>query len=123
MPNKRSAIRQEINPLEIHGMISISDLTPICDFGHITDASTTGFKIVVKRNDLSNESLRGQLNLDGITGTQVALYIPIMDLDITGFISRTKYISNKEFEIGIDYTADAPSYWRECLCDLLPPKS
>ena len=29
----------------------------------------------------------------------------------------------KEYEIGIDYTQDAPDYWRECLCDLLPRKA
>jgi hypothetical protein len=46
-----------------------------------------------------------------------------MDLDITGFVARTKYVSNKEFEIGVDYTSDAPEYWRECLCDLLPRAS
>lgn len=119
MSDKRNALRQEISPLEIHGMISIADLTPICDFGHITDASTSGFKVVIKRTDLC-ESLKGQLSLDNLNGQHVALYIPAMDLDITGFVSRTQYISNKEYEVGIDYTSDAPEYWRECLCDLLP---
>jgi hypothetical protein len=120
MPNKRTAARHAISPLEIHGMISISNLTPICDFGHITDASSTGFKLIVKRQDLCGDDLKADMNIDAIQGLEVSLYIPIMDLDITGHISRTKYVSNKEYEIGIDFSADAPEYWRECLCDLLP---
>ena len=43
-----------------------------------------------------------------------------MDLDITGIIVRTKHCGEGIFEVGIDYTSDAPEYWRECLCDLLP---
>lgn len=120
MADKRTALRHSISPLEIHGMISIANLTPICDYGQIIDASSTGFKLLVKRDDLCSQDLKGDMNIDSIRGLEVSLYIPIMDLDITGHVSRTKYVSNKEYEIGIDYSADAPEYWRECLCDLLP---
>lgn len=120
MADKRAAHRHNISPLEIHGMIDISRLAPICDFGRITDASTTGFKLIVKHQDLCDSQLKGDMSLESLNGVEVSLYIPIMDLDITGYVSRTRYISNKEYEIGIDYTADAPDYWRECLCDLLP---
>jgi len=122
MSEKRISARHDINPLEIHGMISISNLTPICDYGNITEASTTGFKILVKRDHLCPVELKNTMNIDSIKGLDVSLYIPAMDLDITGQVARTKYVSNKEFEIGIDYTSDAPEYWRECLCDLLPRK-
>ncbi|MBY0315384.1 MAG: hypothetical protein K2Q26_07685 [Bdellovibrionales bacterium] len=118
--NKRGAARFELDPLEIHGMISINSLTPVCDFGQIVEASSTGFKLIVKRDDLSAPELRSTLNLDGLCGEEISLYIPIMDLDITGLVTRTKYLANKQFEIGIDYSSDAPEYWRECLCDLLP---
>lgn len=120
MSDKRNAHRFDINPLEIHGMISVSNLTPICDFGHITDASTSGFKLIIKDEDLCDTTFKNKADLDKLIGLDVSLYIPIMDLDITGSISRTKFINSKEYEIGIDYTADAPEYWRECLCDLLP---
>lgn len=122
MSEKRISHRHDINPLEIHGMISISNLTPICDYGNITEASTTGFKLIVKRDDFCPNELKNTMNIDSIKGLDVSLYIPAMDLDITGQVTRTKYVSNKEFEIGIDYTSDAPDYWRECLCDLLPRK-
>ena len=121
--NKRVSSRYNIQPLEIHGMISIANLTPICDFGHITEASSSGFKLIVKRDDFCQPELRSTMNLESLKGTEVSLYIPIMDLDITGQVTRTKYVSNKEFEIGVDYTSDAPEYWRECLCDLLPRAS
>lgn len=120
MTGKRISSRYNIEPLEIHGMISIANLTPICDFGHITEASSSGFKLIVKRDDFCQKEHKSTMNLDALKEAEVSLYIPIMDLDITGKITRTKYISNKEFEIGIDYTSDAPEYWRECLCDLLP---
>lgn len=120
MTNKRISSRHNIQPLEIHGMISIANLTPICDFGHIIEASSSGFKLIIKRDDFCQAEHKSTMNLDTLKGTEVSLYIPIMDLDITGHITRTKYASNKEFEIGIDYSSDAPEYWRECLCDLLP---
>ncbi|MCB9073825.1 MAG: hypothetical protein H6623_09395 [Bdellovibrionaceae bacterium] len=120
MAEKRYSDRHDITPLEIHGMISIANLTPICDFGLITDASSTGFKLMVKHKDLCSQDLKGDMNIDSIRGLEVSLYIPIMDLDITGYISRTKYVSNKQYEIGIDFRDDAPEYWRQCLCDLLP---
>jgi len=123
MAEKRVSLRHNIDPLEIHGMISITNLTPICDFGRIVEASATGFKLMVKRDDLCPTDLKSNMSIDSIKGLEVSLYIPIMDLDITGHVARTKYVSNKEFEIGIDYTADAPEYWRECLCDLLPRAS
>lgn len=121
--NKRISSRYNIQPLEIHGMISIGNLTPICDFGVIVEASSTGFKLIVKRKDFCQADLRSTMNIDFLKGTDVSLYIPIMDLDITGQVARTKYVSNKEFEIGVDYSNDAPEYWRECLCDLLPRAS
>ena len=123
MTNNRVSSRHNIQPLEIHGMISIENLTPICDFGHIIEASSTGFKLIIKRDDFCQSEHKSTMNLDKLNGTEISLYIPIMDLDITGHVARTKYVSNKEFEIGIDYSSDAPEYWRECLCDLLPRAS
>ncbi len=123
MTNNRVSSRHNIQPLEIHGMISIANLTPICDFGHIVEASSSGFKLIIKRDDFCQSEHKSTMNLDKLNGTEISLYIPIMDLDITGQVTRTKYVSNKEFEIGIDYSSDAPEYWRECLCDLLPRAS
>ena len=117
---KRYFDRQDVDPLAIQGLISISDLTPIADGGLLVEASPSGFRIEIMREDLCDPVLRENLSLEDIEGLQVSIFIPAMDLDITGLIARTKYCGDAKFEIGIDYTSDAPEYWRECLCDLLP---
>lgn len=117
---KRYFDRKEIDPLAIQGLISIMDLTPIADGGLLMEASPSGFRIEINRQELCDPALKDNLSLDEIVGLQVSIFIPAMDLDITGLVARTKYRGDSVFEIGIDYTSDAPEYWRECLCDLLP---
>ena len=117
---KRFFDRQELDPLSIQGLISISDLTPIADGGLLVEASPSGVRIEVMREELCDPLLRENLSLEEIEGLQVSIFIPAMDLDITGLITRTRYIGDSKFELGVDYTSDAPEYWRECLCDLLP---
>ncbi len=117
---KRFFERQDIDPLAIQGLISISDLAPIADGGFLVEASPSGFRLIIDRKHLCDPVLRENLTIEEIEGLQVSIFIPAMDLDITGLITRTKYCGDAVFEIGIDYTSDAPEYWRECLCDLLP---
>ncbi len=117
---KRYFDRKELDPLAIQGLMSISDLTPISDGGFLVEASPSGFRLEVTRKDLCDPIHKQNLNIEDIVGLQVSMFIPAMDLDITGIIARTKYCGEQKFEIGIDYTSDAPEYWRECLCDLLP---
>ena len=112
--------RKSIEPLSIQGLISISNLSPIADNASLVEASPTGFRLLVHRNDLANETLKENLTLDSIEGLEISLFIPAMDLDVTGMIVRTRHKGEGMFEVGIDYTSDAPQYWRECLCDLLP---
>ncbi|MCJ8275314.1 MAG: hypothetical protein HRT44_00460 [Bdellovibrionales bacterium] len=120
LPEKRYFDRQELDPLDIQGLISISDLTPIADGGYLVEASVSGFRLEIHRDELCDPVLREHLTLEEVEGCQVSIFIPAMDLDVTGIITRTKYKGDGVFEIGIDYTSDAPEYWRECLCDLLP---
>lgn len=117
---KRYFDRKDLEPLAIQGLISISDLTPIADGGILVEASISGFRLEICRDDLCDPLLKENLTIENIEGLQVSIFIPAMDLDITGLVTRTKYKGDNTFEIGIDYTSDAPEYWRECLCDLLP---
>lgn len=48
------------------------------------------------------------------------LQIDEMNLELSGTVKRTKMVGRGVFEIGIDFSEDAPDYWRECLLDLLP---
>lgn len=118
--NGRVAPRREITPLEVSSMSSLENLTKIARQGQIVEASTTGFLLLVKRENLIPSILRKNLTLESIHGAKVLLHLPQMNIEIAGRIARTKLLGKQGFEIGIDYAEDAPEYWRECLLDLLP---
>lgn len=101
-------------------MSSLENLAKISRSAEIVEASTSGFLLIVRREDLIPANLRKNLNLDALLGNKVLLHLPQMNIEISGRIARTKLIGKAGFEIGIDYTDDAPEYWRECLMDLLP---
>jgi hypothetical protein len=118
--NRRVAERRDITPLEVSSMTSLENISKIARGGQIVEASTTGFLMIVKRQDLVPAVFRRNLTLDALVGTRVLLHLPQMNLEISGVIARTKLKGKEGFELGIDYTEDAPEYWRECLVDLLP---
>ncbi len=118
--NRRVAPRREITPLEVSSVSSLENLAKIARYGEIVEASTTGFLLLVKREDLIPSVLRKNLTLESIHGQKVLLHLPQMNIEISGRIARTKLLGKQGFEIGIDYAEDAPEYWRECLVDLLP---
>lgn len=101
-------------------MSSLENLAKLTRGGNVIEASTTGFLVMVQREDLVPVALRKNLTLDDLVGTKVLLHLPQMNLEISGVITRTKLKGKEGFEIGIDYTEDSPEYWRECLVDLLP---
>jgi len=117
---RRANDRKDLDPLAIQGLISITDLTPIADNASLVEASPTGFRIFIERNELVDQELQKNLTLEPIEGLEISLFIPAMDLDMTGVIVRSRHRGDGIYELGIDYTADAPEYWRQCLCDLLP---
>lgn len=98
----------------------MGNLTRLTKGGEIIEASTTGFLLIVPREDLVPQALRRNLSIDSIVGTKVILHLPQLNIEISGVITRTQLKGKRGFEIGIDYTEDAPEYWRECLVDLLP---
>src|SRR3712207_3297754 len=112
--NRRVAPRRDITPLEVSSMSSLENLAKIARYAEIVEASTTGFLLLVKREDLIPTALRKNLTLESIHGTKVLLHLPQMNIEIAGRIARTKLLGKQGFEIGIDYADDAPEYWREC---------
>lgn len=117
---QRAAPRRDVAPLEISSMSSLDNLSKIAKHGEITNASISGFKLIVKREDLVPAQLRKNLTIESLHGTKVLLHLPQMNIEISGTIARTKLLGKKGYEIGIDFSDDAPEYWRECLLDLLP---
>ncbi len=118
--NKRIAPRKEVEPIRVSYMASLNDLAKIAKNCQIVEASATGLLLTVLRDDLIPQSLRGNLNLDLLIGNRVYLKVEPMNMEISGEIRRTKFLGKQGFHIAIDYSEDAPEYWRECLMDLLP---
>ncbi|MFN7455092.1 MAG: hypothetical protein ACK5RO_10595 [Pseudobdellovibrionaceae bacterium] len=118
--NRRVAPRRDITPLVVSSMSSLENLAKIAKGGEVIEASISGFLIMIKREDLVPVSLRRNLTLDELVGTKILIHLPQMNIEISGTIARTRFVGKKGFEIGIDYSDDAPEYWRECLLDLLP---
>lgn len=120
MQNKRAARRRTIEAVSISNLTTLFHFETIAKEAMLVDASSTGFLIHVNRKEILPEHLRQNLSLENIEGEPVMLLIDQMDLEINGHIARTRYIGKGIFEIAVDFSEDAPEYWRECLFDLLP---
>lgn len=118
--NRRVAPRKDITPLTISSMSDLESLAKIARGGMVVEASTSGFLLMIRREDLVPVALRKNLTLDELVGTKILIHLPQMNLEISGTIKRTKLAGKEGFEVGVDYSDDAPEYWRECLIDLLP---
>lgn len=119
-PDQRVAPREKVEPIEIRGFTSLDHMTLVSRHGHIVEASITGFLLQVERKEIVPKEFKNQLSLDGLIGDKVILMIDPMNLEIAGRIARTKRLTKDLFEIAIDYSEDAPEYWREILVDMLP---
>lgn len=117
---RRAFKRKTVDTIGVEQMISNRTLKKICSKGHIINTSVNGFLIVINRKDLINKELRGGLNLDPLLNESVSLYIPQMELELDGTIAKTEHQGKGVFEIFIKFANDTPTYWRECLMDLLP---
>lgn len=120
MNNRRIAPRREIEPLMISNLCSLNTLSKIAKSGQVVEASSSGLLVTLNRFDLIPQFLRSNLDLSTLLGEKVLIHLPQMELEIVGTITRTRFLGKGHFEIGIDYSSEAPEYWRECLMDLLP---
>lgn len=117
----RAAPRKDVAPLTLDSFASLENLQKLASYGEVVEASSSGILLRFKRDDLVAKDLRSNLNLDSLVGHSVYFNIHEMNLEISGKVARTKYLGKKEgFIVAIDYSLDAPEYWRECLMDLLP---
>jgi len=118
--DRRIANRKKTEGIEIHDLTSISSYSVIARVGRIVNASNTGFLVEVDRQSLVPAELRDNLSLESTMGQQVVLYLPQMNLDLDGTITRAIHLGKGRFGIAIDFSYDVPDYWRDCLVDLLP---
>ena len=106
--------------MHIAEMKTTDRLTVLVHHGTILNASATGLLIRVERDALSPEILWHNVPLTTIEGEHVVMQIVEMALEIDGKIVRARQAAPTWYEIAIDFTDNAPEYWRECLADLLP---
>lgn len=118
--NKRVAPRKEVEPIRVSYMASLNDLAKLAKNCEIVEASATGLLLIIERTNLIPHSLRGNLDLECLVGNRVYLKLEPMNIEISGEIKRTKFLGKKGFHVAVDYSDEAPQYWRECLMDLLP---
>lgn len=118
--NRRVAPRKEVSPIHVSYLTSLDDFAKIAKNCEITEASATGLLLLIKREDIIPQALRKTLSLDALIGDRVFMHLEEMNLEVSGVITRTQLSGKKGFYVAIDYSEDAPEYWRECLMDLLP---
>ena len=116
----RKPLGKDLAKLTIDSFSSLDSLQRLAKYGQIVEASSSGILIMIKRDDFVAKELRSNLNIDQLVGQNIFFNIHEMNLEITGKVARTKFLGKDGFVVAIDYTSDAPEYWRECLMDLLP---
>jgi hypothetical protein len=117
---RRISNRKEVYPLKISSLAAMDGMAKIVRQGTIINASSRGMLLQIRREDLIPRSLKNSLTLDPLVGDMVVIRIDEMNLELSGKVTRTKLLGKEGFELAIDYSSDAPQYWRECLMDLLP---
>ncbi len=117
---KRRSVRRSVDYVSVCDLTSLNNYTLIASQGYIVDASTKGFLLILSRGDLAQADLRRNLSLESIIGQEVVLYLPQMNLDLDGTVTRAVHVGRGTFEVAIDFSSDMPEYWKECLIDLLP---
>jgi len=118
--DRRQSPRKRLDPIHIAEMKTTDRRTVLVHHGTILNASATGLLIRVERDALNPEILQHDVPLTTIEGEHVVMQIVEMALEIDGKIVRAHQTAPTWCEIAIDYTDNAPEYWRECLADLLP---
>ena len=117
---RRIAARKIVDYIHVAELTSLSSYSVIAHEGVIVDASQSGMLLRIDRQKLVPKEFRENLAMTGLIGHQVVMYLPQMNLDLDGTVTRADHIGKGRFEIAITFSADVPEYWRDCLVDLLP---
>lgn len=117
---RRIAARKLVDFIHISELTSLSSYSVIAREGVIIDASQSGFLMRVERSNLIPKEYRENLSMDNLVGHQVVMYLPQMNLDLDGSVTRATHIGKGNFEIAVSFSPDVPEYWRGCLVELLP---
>lgn len=120
LKERRVAPREKLKPIQVRGLTSLDHKTQLSRNAYIMDASVTGFLLHVDRKDIIPKEFRDSLSIAQLEGDRVILMIDPLNLEIAGKIARTRRLNKDTYEICVDFSADAPEYWRAALVDMLP---
>lgn len=118
--DRRVAARKIVDFIHVSELTSLSSYSVIAREGVIVDASLSGFLLRVERTNLIPKEFRENMSMDSLVGHQVVMYLPQMNLDLDGVITRATHKGKGNFEIAITFSPEVPEYWRGCLVELLP---
>ncbi len=116
----RVAKRKVTETIDVQDVTSLKSYLVIAKHAQIVNASTSGFLMHVDRKFFELEDLKNTMNIDTVLNEKIVLFLPQMNLDLEGLITRTKHVGKGVFEIAAQFTPNVPDYWKECLIDLLP---
>lgn len=117
---RRKVERKQVETLEVSNIVDSETLKKVCKRAQIIDTSIKGFLLLIAREDLISNDLKGNLTLESMKGTSLSLYVEQMELELDGVIGLTRHRGKGMFEVLVNFSSDTPRYWRECLMDLLP---
>jgi hypothetical protein len=117
---RRIAARKVVDLIQVAELTSLSNYAVIAREGTIVNASRTGFMLKLDRKDFALKELRENLSLEELVGHQVVMYLPQMNLDLDGTVTRAEHIGKGLFQVAVTFSPEVPEYWRECLVELLP---
>jgi hypothetical protein len=117
---RRIATRKVVDFINVSELTSLSSYNVIAHEAVIIDASQSGFLMSIDRKQLVPKEYRDNLSLENLVGHQVVMYLPQMNLDLDGTVTRASHVGKGRFEIAVTFSPDVPEYWRGCLVDLLP---
>jgi len=117
---QREYNRKLLAPIHVADIQAADRCVCLAHHGTIVNASATGLLIHVNPQNLNPEMLQHNLPLEGIKGDYVTMKIVEMELEIDGTVMRARRLDQGLCELAIDFSDNAPAYWRECLAELLP---
>lgn len=119
-PDRRAAARKIVDFIHVSELTSLSNYSVIAREAVIIDASQSGFLMKIDRSQLVPKEFRDNLTMDSLVGQQVVMYLPQMNLDLDGTVTRATHVGKGLFELAVTFSSEVPEYWRGCLVDLLP---
>ena len=117
---QREYDRKVLTPIHVTDIHAADRCVCLAHHGTIVNASATGLLIHVSPQNLHPEMLQHDLPLESVEGDYVTMKIVEMELEIDGTIMRARRVEQGLCELAVDFSDNAPAYWRECLAELLP---